>query len=105
MSVGSKVGRRGRDRFSFEQDREIREWCRSNGVTEDQMRDAVKEVQDFMAALEMLVEDGNARMPTRATRARHGGERATAIGREGATAVRRERPRYSAGHVRSHRGT
>ncbi|HZM47528.1 MAG TPA: DUF3606 domain-containing protein [Burkholderiales bacterium] len=53
MSDESKVGR---DRIDLEQDDEVREWYQSHGVTEDDVRNAVTEVQSFMAMLEILVD-------------------------------------------------
>ena len=58
MSDESKVGRAARDSINPEQEQEVRDWCESHGVTEDELRNAFKEVQDFIATLEMLVDCG-----------------------------------------------
>ena len=60
MSDESKVGRDQtdleQDYVDLEQDCQVREWSQSHGVAEDEVRDAVKEIQSFMAVLEVLVD-------------------------------------------------
>jgi len=53
MSDESKVGR---NRVDFEHDRDVRDWCQSHGITADELHDAVKEIQNFIATLEILVD-------------------------------------------------
>jgi len=54
VSVESKVGRPDFDRTNLE--REVLDWCQSHGVTKDELRDAVREVQSFMETLEIVVD-------------------------------------------------
>ena len=60
MSDESQLGRDQidleHDYVDLEQDCEVREWSQSHGATEDEVRDAVKEIQSFMAVLEVLVD-------------------------------------------------
>ena len=94
------------DQIIFERDSEVREWCQAHGVTEDELHNAVNEIQSFMATLELLVDRPQryARTQTRASQARHGGKRATVIHRDCAAMTRRVRLRESAGQTGSRRG-
>jgi hypothetical protein len=40
----SKVGKPDRDRINVDQDYEVRDWAKSPGVSEDQLRSAVAKV-------------------------------------------------------------
>ena len=67
MSDESQVGRDQIDPeqgyVDLEQDCEVREWSQSHGVTEDEVRNAVKEIQSFMAVLEVLVDHSTTANP------------------------------------------
>jgi len=61
LPVDGKGGSPERDGINLEQDHEVREWCKSHGVTEDELRNAVREIRSFTETLEIVVDDGTDR--------------------------------------------
>jgi len=51
-----KVRRSYRDETELEEDLEVREWCQTHGVTKDDLRKAVRELQKFIDTLEVAVD-------------------------------------------------